>query len=104
MANDGALFMFDDNQKYVEVEISWIKDNLERLSEALEKLAASVITEKTFWRMMEKVSVIEQDLAEQRKQLVKIESELKIMRGVGVFLAGILGTLVAAWLKMLLGV
>lgn len=96
--------MSEDTQKYIENQFAWITAELGRLRQAIEKLAESTITEKAFERILERVGVCENELDIHRNELSKVEGELKMMRGVGMFLVGILGTIVAAWLKNILGV
>jgi len=92
-----------DDLKYVEAQFDWIKNELVRLRQAVEKLAETTITEKSFGRMIERVDQLDEDYQIVTRRVDKVESKMIVVIRIGMWAAGIAGALVTAWLMVELG-
>ncbi len=74
------------------------------MSAALEKLAETTVTEKSFDKVSKKTEELDEYCTLVQREIDKVKSDLAIVRRVGFFVLGILGAVTVAWLRGLLNI
>jgi len=92
-----------EEQKYIEAQFDWIKNELVRLRQAVEKLSETTITEKSFERMVGRVDQLDEDCQIVTRRVDDVENDMTLVKRTGAFALGIAGAVLTAWVIMALG-
>lgn len=92
-----------DEQRYIETQFEWVKAELTRLRQAVERLAETAITEKHFDRVVARVDALEDDSNILTRRVDDVENDVSLVKRVGAYTLSIIGALVVAWLVQVLG-
>ena len=93
-----------DTQRYIETEFTWIKKELTRMGDAIEKLAETAVTERSFEKLQQQMDTLEAHCEDITMRQAKNESDLALLRRFGVTTLSVIAALVTAWISGLLNI
>jgi hypothetical protein len=85
------------------VQVDWLKRELENIRSAIEKLSINAVGMKEFTDCKERVNEAEKAIRALERASERHEAKLKMIASLGGVTLGVLVMLVGAWLKALLG-